>query len=171
MKLTPSHNLSPCPLIEDRLLFCHSLVYEGVWQSHRIDSRISMKLQGLLAFVATTVIFAGCGGDKNEAGSGGPIAKGDPVLGKALYVQNCTSCHGEGGKGDGPAAANINPKPADHTSKAVIGKRSDEELANIIKMGGGIIGKPSMPPSPQLSDKQRSDLVAYLRQLSSTEHQ
>jgi len=31
--------------------------------------------------------------------------------GAALFKQNCTSCHGDGGRGDGPAAGTLNPKP------------------------------------------------------------
>ena len=29
------------------------------------------------------------------------------------YLQYCSSCHGKGGKGDGPLAANMKDKPAD----------------------------------------------------------
>lgn len=39
--------------------------------------------------------------------------------GKTLYQSYCTPCHGKNGKGDGPAAASLHPKPADHTSAAV----------------------------------------------------
>ena len=35
---------------------------------------------------------------------------------KAAKV-NCVSCHGHKGKGDGPAAVALRPKPADWTSK------------------------------------------------------
>ena len=35
--------------------------------------------------------------------------------GKAIYAVNCASCHGVGGKGDGPAAAALNPKPRNFT--------------------------------------------------------
>ena len=39
--------------------------------------------------------------------------------GKKLYTQNCGVCHGDKGRGDGIAAAGLNPKPADHTSEKV----------------------------------------------------
>lgn len=35
--------------------------------------------------------------------------------GAADYAQFCASCHGGGGKGDGPAAAALTPPPADLT--------------------------------------------------------
>lgn len=43
----------------------------------------------------------------------------DPVdPGKAAFAQYCSSCHGEGGKGDGPVADSLTPKPADLTQLA-----------------------------------------------------
>ena len=39
--------------------------------------------------------------------------------GEKLAKVNCASCHGNKGKGDGPAAVALNPKPADWTSKRV----------------------------------------------------
>ena len=39
--------------------------------------------------------------------------------GEKITKVNCTACHGAGGKGDGPAAVALNPKPADWTSKRV----------------------------------------------------
>ena len=46
--------------------------------------------------------------------------------GKQVAQLNCVACHGTGGKGDGAAAAALNPKPADWTSPAVqsrVGRR------------------------------------------------
>lgn len=119
----------------------------------------------LLPVLVVGSLLASCGEKKDAA----QIAKGDAGHGQQLYVQNCASCHGAGGKGDGPASAALNPKPADHTNKATIGNRSDEELSNIIKMGGGIVGKPTMIGFPQLSEKDLNDLVAHLRIISGSE--
>jgi len=38
-----------------------------------------------------------------------------PVYGHDLYLRYCASCHGIGGKGDGPAAVALQPPPADLT--------------------------------------------------------
>jgi mono/diheme cytochrome c family protein len=39
-------------------------------------------------------------------------------LGGKLYTQYCASCHGADGKGNGPAAAKLDPKPNDLTQLA-----------------------------------------------------
>jgi len=36
--------------------------------------------------------------------------------GKSLFAINCASCHGTGGKGDGPASVALNPKPRNFTA-------------------------------------------------------
>jgi mono/diheme cytochrome c family protein len=38
--------------------------------------------------------------------------------GEVLFKQNCTSCHGESGQGNGPAAGTLNPKPRNFTQPA-----------------------------------------------------
>jgi mono/diheme cytochrome c family protein len=38
--------------------------------------------------------------------------------GKDIFEANCASCHGVSGKGDGPAAQALNPKPADLATMA-----------------------------------------------------
>jgi cytochrome c oxidase cbb3-type subunit 3 len=92
---------------------------------------------------------------------------GDAEQGKKLYEQFCVSCHGQSGKGDGPAAAALNPKPRDHTNKEYMSKMSDEDLLNVIKNGGASAGKsPLMPPwGASLKDDQIKDVITYVRTL------
>jgi cytochrome c oxidase cbb3-type subunit III len=91
----------------------------------------------------------------------------DAEEGKKLYGQYCALCHGQSGKGDGPGAANLNPKPRDHTDKEYMSKLSDDDLLKVIKNGGASIGKsPLMPPwGGALKDDQIKDVIAYVRTL------
>ena len=88
---------------------------------------------------------------------------GDPAtikVGKTVYMSNCSPCHGNTGKGDGPAAAALNPKPANHTS-ALIQAEADGSLFYKISEG--------RTPMPQykavLSETQRWALVSYIKTL------
>ena len=94
--------------------------------------------------------------------------KGDAKAGKAKYDQLCVGCHGATGKGDGPAAVSLNPKPQDHTNGKYMNTLSDKYLFDIIKSGGPSAGKsPLMPPwASTLKDQEISDLIAYIRSLA-----
>jgi mono/diheme cytochrome c family protein len=94
--------------------------------------------------------------------------KGDPKAGKAKYDANCVGCHGATGKGDGPAAAALNPKPQDHTNGKVMNALSDKYLFDIIKEGGKAVQKaPIMPAaSKKLTEQDIWDMVAYIRSLA-----
>jgi cytochrome c oxidase cbb3-type subunit 3 len=91
----------------------------------------------------------------------------DADEGKKLYGQFCASCHGQSGKGDGPAAAALNPKPRDHTDKAYMSSLTDDDMLKVIKNGGASVGKsPLMPPwGASLKDDQIKDIIAYVRTL------
>lgn len=86
--------------------------------------------------------------------------------GKGLYKSNCAACHGDSGRGDGPAAGVMKPPPRDHTDKAYMSTLSDEELARVIQMGGAMKGKPLMPSNPQIKGADLAALVAFTRSLS-----
>ncbi len=79
--------------------------------------------------------------------------------GKQIAMTNCAPCHGQGGKGDGPGAAALPKKPADWTSKAV---QSEGEGSLFVKISDG---NPPMPPWASLPDKDRWDLVNYIKTL------
>ncbi len=42
----------------------------------------------------------------------------DTVNSREIYLANCAACHGSEGKGDGPLAAGLDPRPADLTQIA-----------------------------------------------------
>jgi cytochrome c oxidase cbb3-type subunit III len=81
------------------------------------------------------------------------------------YKELCVKCHGVTGKGNGPDAKTLNPRPADYTDCAKMTKDSDETLFKIIKGGSQSVGRSKeMPPwAEALSDQEIHDLVAYVR--------
>ncbi|SRR5581483_1294862 len=88
--------------------------------------------------------------------------------GKKFYVTYCSSCHGDSGKGDGPAAASLPVKPANHTDGNVMNKLSDKTLFDIIAKGGPAGGKSNFMPAwgGALKENQIQDIVAYLRSIA-----
>lgn len=94
--------------------------------------------------------------------------KGDPKAGKVKYDVNCAGCHGKTGKGDGPAAAALSPKPQDHTDGKIMNSLSDQYLFDIIKKGGVAVKKAAIMPANEkkLSDQEIWDVVAYIRSLA-----
>ena len=79
--------------------------------------------------------------------------------GEKVAKINCVSCHGAKGKGDGVAAAALNPKPADWTSSRVQDE-TDGELFWRISNGRG-----PMPPWKNLPENERWALIRYIRSL------
>jgi mono/diheme cytochrome c family protein len=86
--------------------------------------------------------------------------------GREIYKTNCVPCHGESGKGDGPGAGVLKPPPRDHTDATYMQTLTDKDIADVIKMGGAIKGRPLMPSHPQIGGTDMDALVAYIRTLS-----
>jgi mono/diheme cytochrome c family protein len=87
----------------------------------------------------------------------------NPVQGigdaKNVIAMNCAACHGASGRGDGMAAAALQPKPMDWSSAAVPSD-TDGQLFWKITNGRG-----SMPAWRQLPETQRWQIVNYIRPL------
>jgi mono/diheme cytochrome c family protein len=93
---------------------------------------------------------------------------GDAGKGQVVYKQYCAMCHGDSGKGDGVAAAALNPKPRNLSDAALMKKVSDWEVYLVIKEGGTVAGLSPMMVSWKavLSDVQIRDVAVYVRSLA-----
>ncbi|MDA1258990.1 MAG: hypothetical protein O3A20_00045 [Planctomycetota bacterium] len=110
---------------------------------------------------AAGVLAFSCGGGSE------PVAD-TPVNpeARAKFDGLCATCHGTSGKGDGAAAAALNPKPRDYTDKAWQKTVTDEFLTKIIVQGGAAVGKSMlMPANADLADKPEvvAGLVKIIR--------
>jgi len=88
-----------------------------------------------------------------------PADKAVIEQGEKVAKVNCVTCHGPRGKGDGVAAAALNPKPADWTSSRVQGE-TDGELFWKISNGRG-----PMPPWKHLPENDRWAVIRFIRSL------
>lgn len=99
--------------------------------------------------------------------SAAPAAADDAALAKAQenYQTYCKKCHGEHGKGDGPGAAMLNPKPRDFADCANMQKRSDDELFKVISEGGEAVKMSAdmQPWGGTLSDAEIHGLMSFVR--------
>lgn len=101
----------------------------------------------------------------------GSLAGQDTTAGRAVYEKWCAGCHGDGGAGDGPGAAAMLPRPRDFTfgiyqirTTGTGQLPTDADLRRAID--DGIPGTAMPGWREQLSDRERGDLVAYLKTLS-----
>ncbi|MDF0677161.1 MAG: c-type cytochrome [Nitrospira sp.] len=92
------------------------------------------------------------------------FGKADAERGKVLYKEYCAQCHGLTGKGDGPAASGLEPKPAIHANMP-FEKLPMEYLYTVINHGGPAVGKsPNMPYwGLTIGQQGVADVIAYLK--------
>lgn len=96
-----------------------------------------------------------------------PPAVAEAPTAKMLFETYCSACHGPQGRGDGPAAYLVYPKPRDFTSGVFRFKSTPEEqaptpadLRRIIKGG---VARTAMPPfEDTLSDAQIDAVGEYV---------
>jgi len=83
--------------------------------------------------------------------------------GRALYQRHCTVCHGQAGKGDGPAGA----EARDLTDPAVQQRLTDGEIFWKIGTGRKKEGEMAMPAfARQIGAQDRWKLVRFVRSLA-----
>jgi mono/diheme cytochrome c family protein len=109
----------------------------------------------VLALLAPLSVAIGCSKPGSSAGDA-----------ERVYADRCASCHGAQGKGDGPAAAALNPRPRNFGDAAWQAGVNDDHLASVIVKGGAGAGKsPLMPANPDLEPRPEvvRGLVAIVR--------
>jgi mono/diheme cytochrome c family protein len=87
-----------------------------------------------------------------------PAAAAD---GARVYADRCSGCHGDDGRGDGPAAAAVIPKPRDLRGPDLWAGKTDVALRDVVRRG-----KPGtmMPPfEGTLSDAEIDAVVTFIR--------
>ncbi len=89
--------------------------------------------------------------------------------GREVWMLWCANCHGSEGRGDGPDATLLDPRPRDQTDRETMDRLSDREIAETVVYGGAPRGYPSMPSVPQVWGEDLVALVAYVRSLSQPE--
>jgi len=87
------------------------------------------------------------------------------AAGKEIFTQNCVTCHGEKGLGDGAAAAALDPKPANLQNASQVA--GDIYMHWVISEGGAAAGfSPSMASyKSTLSDDDIWKVITYIKTL------
>jgi mono/diheme cytochrome c family protein len=100
------------------------------------------------------------------AGKKSPYRSDDKTIlaqGKQIYDDKCAACHGAAGKGDGPAAAALNPKPVNLTDKNFMQTLPID--CQFFVIAEGVRGT-GMPPWKALGDDALWKVLIYTRSWS-----
>jgi mono/diheme cytochrome c family protein len=88
--------------------------------------------------------------------------------GKELFTKNCVQCHGELGRGDGPASSTMNPRPRNFSSPD--GWKNGHDLPSVYKtVSQGLQGS-GMAAFDYLTKTERMALAQYVQSLGQFEH-
>lgn len=98
-----------------------------------------------------------------------PTTIPDIKEGALLYQENCVSCHGADGHGDGPLGAKLSPAPTNFHDQSRMEQLSTFALYNTITLG--VEGTGMLPYQVAMTDDQRWNLALYLSGLSASDAQ
>ncbi|MBI2877190.1 MAG: c-type cytochrome [Candidatus Tectomicrobia bacterium] len=119
---------------------------------------------GLL--VASLLWTSSCMQKENGYPAGAPAGSPAMAPGEKIFLEKCAPCHGRTGKGDGPVASALNPRPHDLTSGKFKYGGSRKEIARVIRQG--IPGTSMTRWDTQLPREQIEVVADYVRSLAKT---
>lgn len=110
------------------------------------------------------------GHDAAKGGFTTQVNGADPDQGAHWFSFYCVHCHGWTGKGDGPTASKLDPRPRNLTNGKYADHISNLDIFGVIKGGGEFRNlSTSMPPWGNiLQDQDIWNVVAFIRSLSPT---
>lgn len=95
-----------------------------------------------------------------------PTGLPDLAIGAKLYQTNCFACHGTTGRGDGPAGAGLDPKPANFHDPELVWNSAPYKFYNTIRLG---VPGTGMVAFAGLSDQEVWNLAYYLKSIAYTD--
>ncbi|RME88944.1 MAG: cytochrome c [Anaerolineae bacterium] len=95
------------------------------------------------------------------AGKTNPLGPDAAAQGQEVYTTYCASCHGDTGLGDGPAAASLDPAPANLQELAAT---ADDDFL-FWRISEGVSGTAMVPWKGTLSEEQIWQVISFLHTL------
>ena len=133
----------------------------GGWYSRR---GLAVMTPGLVVFIiGSGVIFTTQFGESASSADRNPFAPNPESLsiGERVYTEACTSCHGVQGRGDGPAAAGLDPAPANLIVHVPL--HPDRILFDFIH--DGIAGTAMVGLADRYTDEEIWHVINYIKTL------
>jgi mono/diheme cytochrome c family protein len=128
----------------------------GFAQLHTVPLRIGLVASGFAVQISFGVIPPADAQLVRVADNPAQVAITEDARDKAgdIFAERCAACHGADGRGDGPAAANLKPKPIDFHSQNWQKSTTDDSISKAIIFGGRSVGKSGqMAPNPDLENE------------------
>ena len=161
--------LLPSPLIS----LAYALIAVGSGWALVTLWRMRRRARRAWAPLASAVLVLACGGyvyaeeqrvgvPLDVASVRNPVTPDERSLaaGRATYQTRCAVCHGDSGRGDGPASASLDPPPADLRVHMAAG-HSDGQLFYWVSYGFPGTAMPAW--KDQLTEEERWDAINYIR--------